>query len=154
MQFKTRSAIHGSAAAETQSLSLQPMEQAGDPHYAPTEPMPLAGPKAPRLPELGGLSLEPVAVSLYEALAEIRRNNRVCPLPTRWLEFYRVLQESAPGRKLPAPPLSGSAWAATPSLAKRACLRQQLEWADANGCLQPAYEFIKSVSDSDWHYMG
>ena len=143
---------------DTEPLS-QPMHHAGDTFDAETVPQPLepladapSGKKL-SLDDLGSLALAPVEVTLYEALAEIRKDNRVCPQPTRWLEFYRVLQERGDGAAMPAEPLTGSAWAATPPLAKRMCFREQVEWADAHGCLAPAFEFLKSLPDTDWNYV-
>lgn len=143
-----------SAFPETEPMSQFPAEADTDPRFAPTEPLPLAIARSKPASALDELSLAPIEVSLYEVMAEIRKHNRVCPQPTRWLEFYRILQDAAAGARLPPPPLSGSAWAATPSLAKRMCLREQIEWAATRGCLQPAYEFIRALPDSDWHYMG
>ena len=134
---------------DTEPMS-QPMKYAGDTSFAATQPSPLRA--LPDEPDFGSLSLAPAEVTLYEALAEIRKDNRVCPLPTRWLEFYRLLQESGDGTPLPPQPLTGSAWAATPSLAKRMCFREQVEWADRHRCLRQAYEFIESLPDNDWHY--
>jgi hypothetical protein len=111
--------------------------------------MPLLPSAAVEIPD--GLSLAPVEVTLYEVMAEVRRDNRVCPQPTRWLEFYRLLQDGAQGRPLPSPPLSGSAWLATPAMAKRQCFHEQVEWASANGCLQAVYGFLKSLPPADWH---
>jgi hypothetical protein len=100
-----------------------------------------------------GLSLAPVETTLYEVMSAVGKDNRVCPQPTRWLELYRILQISGHSQTLPTPPLTGSAWAATPALAKRMALREQLEWADRNGCLQPVFEFIQALPDTDWHYV-
>jgi hypothetical protein len=119
--------------------------------FADTEPQPLptARPAAP--PEPLGLSLAPLEVSLYEVLADIRKNNRVCPLPTRWLEFYRLLETMAGGTPMPPAPLVGSAWAASPPLAKRNCLREQVEWAEAHKGLNAAHEFLSGLGDADWY---
>jgi hypothetical protein len=123
-----------------------------DSAFANTEPQPLpsARPAAAPLESLG-LSLAPVEESLYEVLAEIRKNNRVCPLPTRWLEFHRLLEGMAGGAPLPPAPLVGSAWAATLPAAKRNCLREQVEWADARKGLNAAHEFLSGLSDADWY---
>ena len=144
---------------DTEPLS-QPMHHAGDTFDADTVPQPLEPlaeappPKAKMsLDDLGSLSLAPVEVTLYEALAEIRKDNRISPQPTRWLEFYRLLGEQGDGSPLPPAPLTGSAWASTPSLAKRMCFREQVEWADAHGCLAPAFAFIKSLPETDWNYL-
>ncbi|WP_332827630.1 hypothetical protein [Ramlibacter sp.] len=144
---------------DTEPLS-QPMHHAGDTFYDQTVPQPLeplADIPAPKAKishdDLGSLSLAPVEVTLYEALAEIRKDNRISPQPTRWREFYRLLGEQGDGSPLPPEPLTGSAWASTPSLAKRMCFREQVEWAGAHGCLAPAFEFLKSLPESDWNYM-
>lgn len=160
---------------DTEPLS-QPMQHAGDTFYDDTVPQPLhplvedpppaqlkttvlpkpkpkQTPKATPTDRFGSLSLAPVEVTLYEALAEIRKDNRISPQPTRWLEFYRLLEEQGDGSPLPPEPLTGSAWAATPSLAKRMCFREQVEWADAHGCLAPAVEFLKALPETDWSYM-
>jgi len=125
---------------------------APEPGYSDTEPMPLREVKAePDFGGLGGLSLAPVEISLYEVMAATRKDNRVCPQPTRWLEFYRILQQAGAGAPLPASPLTGSAWAATPVSAKRMCFRDQVEWAANNHCLQPAWEFLSGMPDNDWY---
>jgi hypothetical protein len=143
---------------DTEPLS-QPLHHAGDTFDLPTEPLPLEPlahlPASAKksLDDLGSLSLAPVEVTLYEALAEIRKDNRISPQPTRWLEFYRLLQQEGDGSTLPAEPLTGSAWASTPPLAKRMCFREQVEWADAHGCLAPAVDFLKSLPETDWNYI-
>ncbi|RZI63670.1 MAG: hypothetical protein EOP80_21970, partial [Variovorax sp.] len=77
----------------SQFADTEPLSLADDHLYAPTEPAPLM-PDLPRAAaEPLGLSLAPLEVGEYELMAEIRKDNRVCPLPTRWLEFYRVLQD-------------------------------------------------------------
>jgi hypothetical protein len=157
---------------DTEPLS-QPMQHARDTYDDPTVPMPLESmveppPPLPSPPakakpktkgpakstdRFGSLSLAPLEVTLYEALAEIRKDSRVSPQPTRWLEFYRLLQEEGDGAPMPPEPLTGSAWASTPSLAKRMCFREQIEWADAHGCLTPAVAFLKALPDTDWNYL-
>lgn len=117
--------------------------------FAETVPQSLANVR--KAPSLDELSLAPVVVTLYEVMGLVRQGDRVCPQPSRWLEFFRVLQEAAPGGGRPPEPLVGSAWASTPPLAKRMCFQQQLEWAEGRNALQPAYEFLKSLRDSDWY---
>ena len=134
--------------ADTEPLAH--LSLASDDQYAPTEPAPLmAEPR--RVAEPLGLSLAPIEAGEYELIAETRKDNRVCPRPTRWLEFYRVLQENnGRGAAMPSTPLTGSAWAATPSSAKRMCFREQVEWAVAQGRITPAYNFLKALPASDW----
>jgi hypothetical protein len=136
------------ADTEPLSLSLASPEQAaagtaGRPRtLATVRPAPIS---------LDGLSLEAQDASLYEVMGVVRRDNRVCPQPSRWLEFYRVLQDAAPAAARPPEPVIGSAWAVTPPLAKRTLFEQQLEWADQNKALQAAYEFLKALRDTDWY---
>lgn len=127
---------------------IPPGQESG---YLETVPLPLANvrPAAP-----ASAALAPAAVTLEDLLNEARRHNRVCPQPTRWLEFYRLIEQLGGGGRLPAPPLTGSAWAATPAIAKRMCFREQLEWAAAHNCLNAAYQYLKGLPEADWHYMG
>lgn len=132
------------ADTEPMNLSL-----ASDEQYAATPAAPAPQPAAP-VPDAPGLSLAPIEAGEYELMAETRKDNRVCPLPSRWLEFYRVLQDAAQGAALPAAPLTGSAWASTPTAAKRACFREQVEWAVAHGSVTPAYDYLRALPPSDW----
>jgi len=137
--------------ADTEPMPNMPMGLATDDQYANTVPQPLERPAAPAIPDLG-LSLAPVAAGEYELMALTRKDGRVCPTPTRWLEFYRVLQDNARGAALPPPPLTGSAWASTPASAKRQCFVTQVEWAVKHDCITPAYEFLDALAKTDWHY--
>lgn len=146
--------------ADTEPASTTPLTLGNEADFdAPTEPVPLpaakpakpAKPNIADIPELS-LSLAPQEAGEYELMAELRKENRVCPQPTRWLEFYRILQDAAGAAKLPSPPLTGSAWAATPPSAKRMCLREQAEWAVKNGCMVQAYNFLEKLPKTDWLY--
>ena len=139
--------------ADTEPSSIPMRLAGGDPRYAPTMPSPLSKPRTATAAAPRGARPEP---ELDEVLLEARRNNRVCPQPPRWLELFDILQRKAAGTslQLPAPPLTGKAWTGTRSLAKRMCFREQLEWAAAHGCLGVAYDFLKTLPDADWHFMG
>jgi hypothetical protein len=131
---------------ETQPITV-PMEFEAS-MDAPTQPMGLPPTSAPGL---GALELAPIEVTLYDVTGLTRKDDRVCPQPSRWLEMYRILQEQ-PGRgRLPAEPVVGSAWASTSPLAKRMAFNEQLEWADRNRCLTPIHEYLKTLRDADWY---
>lgn len=143
----------GDPFADTEPIAPPPAPPDSEATYIETMPMPLplanvrpAAP-APQAPA-------PVQITLFDLTAEARRNNRVCPQPARWLEFYRLLEEHAGGAPLPPAPLVDAAWAATPALAKRMCFREQLEWAAANDCTKAAWQFMKQLAETDWYYMG
>ena len=134
--------------SDTEPASTLPMIPPGEESaYAETAPQPLASVR-PASPGDAKQS------TLDELMAEIRKDNRVCPQPHKWVEFYKLLQELGDGVAMPPPPLVGQAWAATPSLAKRMCFREQVEWATTHNCMIAAYTFLKFMPQSDWHYMG
>lgn len=139
--------------APTQPVSLPMPLPKGDRRYASTVPSALtkaspaqATPAAPSTRR----------VTAHEVLAEARRNNRVCPQPRAWQALYEML----PGKRQvehgwePAPPLTGSAWTRTPALAKRMCLRDHIEWAERQGCLDAVFDFLKQLPEEEWLYIG
>jgi hypothetical protein len=118
--------------------------------YAPTVPAPLQNLQAARPAPIRH------ELSVGEVMVEARRNNRVCPQPARWQQLYEMLPDkkrSGAGWE-PAPPLVDAAWKATPSIPKRMCFREHIEWAASHGCLQQVFTFMKSLSENEWHHMG
>jgi hypothetical protein len=122
----------------------------GDPRYAQTVPQGLVKDTTP-----SPLKSSAQNVTLTQALTEARRSNRVCPQPQAWKKLYEMLpgKRQDGGKWEPPPPLTGTAWAATPSISKRMCLRDHLEWADRHGCLDAIHAYLKGLPESDWHYM-
>jgi hypothetical protein len=94
--------------------------------------------------------------TLEGAMLVARRNNRVCPRPERWLEFSAMLppKKTLRGMMKPPAPITGPAWAATPSLTKRLCFREQIEWAEQAGLLESVMAFMQSMPETDWLHMG
>ena len=91
-------------------------------------------------------------VSLEEALAEIRKNNRVCPLPSIWKKLYDALPNKAP--ELATAPVTAEDWKQTPSLEKRTRLRQHIEWAATQGVLKQVHKALHALPENKWHHMG
>lgn len=137
--------------AQTQPMDALP-SQHSDPSYAKTQPSPLAG----RSRAAGAKPAAPLArVTLEEVMVEARRFNRVCPRPDRWKVLHEALAAAAPhAKRKPPAVLSGSIWDSTPSLAKRMVFREQLEWADREGCLALAAEHLKALPEEAWYHMG
>jgi len=134
--------------AETAPGSLQHKAET-DQRYADTQPAGLvpAGPAG--TPQAQRVTVDSVMV-------EARRNNRVCPLPLQWQVMYDLLPTTVrpDGKRVPTPPLAGLAWHQTPSLSKRTCLREQVEWAATQGCLGTIQSFFGSLQEDEWHHMG
>lgn len=104
----------------------------------PSAITPLAG-EHPRLP--GGYSVQ-------EVMAEVRRNNRVCPKEAEWQNLHAMLAPQAPA------PLTGSELKKTPPLLRRIRLRDQVEWAAENGQLMEVMDFLQKLREDQWMHMG
>lgn len=100
--------------------------------------------KAPR-------GLKPITVE--EVLFEVRRNNRVCPMPSHWQKMHDTLRETN-GAAAPPSPINVTSWRSTGDLDKRSCLRKQIEWAADKNCLEAFFTLLKALPEEKWHHMG
>ena len=94
----------------------------------------------------------PAIGRLDDVLGEVRRNNRVCPMPTVWVRIHALLPNKPP--HLPAVPATRDEWSRTPSLQKRARLREHIEWAERHGLLAEVARFIEDLPEEEWVHMG
>lgn len=94
----------------------------------------------------------PEHVTLDDVLVEVRRNNRVCPLPAIWQRLYAYLPNTGP--HLSKVPATHAEWAQVPSLQKRARLREHIEWAASQGVLRQVYEALRKLPENRWHHIG
>jgi hypothetical protein len=122
--------------------SLMDQQQRGFVETAPAGPDTATA--APRAPS--------AVVTLDEARAEIRKNNRVCPLPSIWKKLYDALPNKSD--ELAAAPVTAEEWKQTPALEKRSRLRQHIEWADTQGVLRQVYKALHALPENKWHHMG
>jgi hypothetical protein len=99
-----------------------------------------------------GQPAPPEAVTVDEVLVEVRRNNRVCPLPAIWQRLYAYLPNTGP--HLSPVPASHAEWRQVPPLQKRARLREHIEWADGQGVLRQVYEALRKLPEHRWHHIG
>ncbi|MBL0419606.1 hypothetical protein JI739_04505 [Ramlibacter sp. AW1] len=139
------------AWAEFQRLSGQsvddPAPDSPAPGFAPTVPDTLSSPTAAAPP-----AAAPPRLTVQDVMVEARRFNRVCPKPADWQRLHQLLPVDRSGRPAPAP-VSGGAWQATGAMPKRMRLRDQVEWAEAHGELNAVMDFLKSLSEAQWHHM-
>ena len=122
--------------------SLMDQQQRGFDKTAPAAPETVAAPTRP----------PSAAVGLEDALAEIRKNNRVCPLPSIWKKLYDALPNKTD--ELAAAPVTAEEWKQTPALEKRSRLRQHIEWADMQGVLRQVHKALHALPENKWHHMG
>ena len=91
-----------------------------------------------------------------EVMAEVQKNQRVCPQPQKWNQLYEMLpQRRRKGTGWePSLPLILAAWWDTPALPKMIRLREHVEWAAAHGCLDEIYSFLCDLPEDKWHHIG
>lgn len=131
-------------SSETSWALFQALQGQSERGFVRTRPTKLAA-----VPEAKPLQED---VTLDDVLVEVRRNNRVCPLPAIWQRLYAYLPHTGPHlAKVPATPAE---WEHVPSLEKRARLREHIEWAAAQGVLLQVYEALRKLPENRWYHMG
>jgi hypothetical protein len=95
-------------------------------------------------------------IALDQVWAEAQKNRRVCPQPRKWQELYEMLPNK---RRLgngwePSVPLILAAWWTTPALAKMLRLREHVEWAEKQGCLEAVFNYLAALQENEWHHLG
>lgn len=94
----------------------------------------------------------PEEATVEDVLAETRKNNRVCPMPSVWKRLYDALPNKT--AELPTVPCTSQEWKETPALQKRTRLRHHIEWAARQGMLAHVYEQLGQLPENKWHHMG
>lgn len=90
--------------------------------------------------------------TVEEALAETRKNARICPMPTRWNQLYKILIRSKrDDEPRPKAPLILAAWYA-PGVCKIMRLQEHIDWAEEHGCLEEVDSFLKALPEDDWYH--
>ncbi|WBY02608.1 hypothetical protein PE066_03465 [Ramlibacter tataouinensis] len=143
--FQELQRMHGQPVSPGRTAAEPAPSPAGA--FAPTQPM-----QAP-VPAPDGQARAPSPpVNLERVMLLARRNNRACPLPGPWAALHRLLPPRlADGQQRAAPaPLDGPAWAAASAMQKRLRLRDQIEWAERQGALQAAFEFLSGLREEEW----
>jgi hypothetical protein len=153
--------------AKQQEHRFAPTAPAGPPTISPSGPVtmsheerswaatrPASRPASAKKPQAPRRDPEPL-FTLDSAMLVARRNNRVCPRPPRWAEFFALLpvRKTLRGVQQPPAPITGAAWAVTPSLSKRLCFREQIEWAERAGILEDVMAFLQCMPEGDWLHM-
>lgn len=91
--------------------------------------------------------------TLESLLEYCKSEDRVCPMPLKWNELFRLLknkkQKSNGGWK-PAVPLILAAWYDTPGIMKMIRLKEHLEWAKKENQMEEVSLFLRSLKEEDW----
>ena len=122
--------------------------------FADTAPMTRPG-EVHRMPSVAAVRMTGTSL-LEKVLGELTRQNRVCPVPAQWSKFFEDLVQGKSSDEVAslAPPMTGEAWKATSSLAKRMTMKDQISWAEANGKTDTAYRFLLRLRESEWFHVG
>jgi len=93
--------------------------------------------------------------TLEEVIEFCKKNNRVCPRPIVWIEFYSMLKnrkQNPKGEWEPPLPLLMSAWTSTSANEKQSRFIEHLKWAHKEGQINVIYTIIKRWSESNWFH--
>jgi hypothetical protein len=91
---------------------------------------------------------------LSALLAFVQADERVCPRPIEWNQFW----QSLPGAQrtehgfTPAAPLILAAWHGSSDHQKADRLREHIMWAAAHGALDEADQFLRQLPLEAWHH--
>jgi hypothetical protein len=94
------------------------------------------------------------ADTLDALLAFVKDEDRVCPRPMEWQDFWESLPDArrTDDGWQPAPPLVLSAWWSTTDHAKSDRLREHIEWAADHGAIEAADRFLRALPLEAWHH--
>jgi hypothetical protein len=83
---------------------------------------------------------------LLSLLEEAGAHDRVCPTPSKWHDFYKLI-----GSPRDLQPLILSGWAFSTDREKRERFQEQIRYAASTGKLGRATAFVKALAESEWH---
>ena len=93
---------------------------------------------------------------LDSLIAHCNDSDRVCPVPDRWDELWKMLTDryrKGAGWE-PSLPLILNAWWDSSNLDKQTRLREHVEWATSHGCLPEVDAFLRGLPENEWHHLG
>lgn len=91
--------------------------------------------------------------TVQSLVAYCQENRRVCPKPGPWDTLYQMLRPFATEELRPPPPLILAAWH-EPALLKILRLKDQIEWADQRGRLAEVADYLRGLTEKEWHHLG
>jgi hypothetical protein len=98
-----------------------------------------------------------MSATLASLLRYAEEQERVCPRPIEWNDLYTMIggtRRDTPEGIIwtPMPPLVLSAWNFSNDTERNKRFREQLAWADANGTIDIADAFLRSLTEEAWHH--
>ena len=92
---------------------------------------------------------------LENLLEYVGRNQRVCPNPNRWSEFWSIIleEEKARDAENPGPPIILGGWWETPNMFKMIRFRDQIRFAETIGVIDKVDLFLRNLAEDDWFHL-
>lgn len=91
-------------------------------------------------------------IELETLVRESFINGRVCPIPKKWNELYKLIINKTNRNDLPVP-LILNAWIDSPNVMKELRLKEQLEFAYDNGAIKEVKLFLSNLDETEWHHL-
>lgn len=91
-------------------------------------------------------------VELETLVRESFINGRVCPIPEKWNELYKLVTRKTKAKDL-ALPLILSAWWDSPDIMKELRFKEHLEYAYDNGLINEVKDFLSNLDETEWHHL-
>ena len=103
---------------------------------------------------LFSLFKELILTKLENLLSYTNINNRICPIPHKWNELWKLLpNRTRVGSGWEPPlPLILAAWNFTEDYEKRARLVEHIKWAEKHGQIELASNFLRGLQEDEWHH--
>lgn len=94
--------------------------------------------------------------TLDEVLEFCALNQRVCLMPMRWNDLYKMLPAT---RRVgvgyePAAPLILAAWWEASDEQKKGRFETHIRWAHRHSALDTIADFLRSLPENEWHHAG
>ena len=95
------------------------------------------------------------ADSILNIIAFCHEQGRVCPMPQKWDELWKLLpnRENVGAGWEPSIPLILNAWYETSNEEKMDRLAEHIKWADKHGNLADVSQYLHSLPESDWYHI-
>jgi len=92
-------------------------------------------------------------ITLEELKIYVKSNNRICPMPMKWLRMHEIIERHSVGKTLPnLMPLILGGWDASDD-EKRDRLESQIDFSFKNPILfSKISNYLLNLKDADWHY--
>lgn len=93
--------------------------------------------------------------NLKSLIEYVQSEGRVCPMPTFWNEFWKMLPERKQkenGGWDPSLPLILAAWWDTTAQQKRGRLLMHINYATDHGILEKVDQFLRKLTPEQWAY--